>query len=132
MKRTVSLKENYEFHRVYRKGAFKAGKWIVVYALPNHKKDLRLGISVGKKYGNSVQRSRITRLIRESYRLTEDRIREGYDIVISSKELEKSAPAKNRKVKATELPEFKDISGEMARLMKKLGLLREEAETETQ
>ena len=34
------------------------------------------------KTGNSVIRHRITRLIRESYRLNEDRILEGLDIVV--------------------------------------------------
>lgn len=43
----------------------------------------RLGISVSKKVGNSVVRHRLTRLIRESYRLHEDMFSSGLDIVVT-------------------------------------------------
>ena len=42
----------------------------------------RIGISVSKKVGNSVVRHRITRLVRESYRLQEAMFNSGLDIVI--------------------------------------------------
>ena len=41
----------------------------------------RIGISVSKKIGNSVVRHRVTRLIRESYRLHEAVFNSGLDIV---------------------------------------------------
>ena len=124
MKRTVSLRENYEFQRAYRKGAFKVGRWISVYAVRNHKETLRLGISVGKKAGNSVQRSRFTRLIRESYRLLEDSVKDGYDIVVAARPLPREAPSKNRRVKATVLPEYRDVSEELSRILKRLDLIK--------
>mgnify|MGYP002514831627 CR=1 FL=1 len=40
-----------------------------MYVLENNLGKNRLGISVSKKVGNSVVRHRVTRLIRESYRL---------------------------------------------------------------
>ena len=42
----------------------------------------RIGISVSKKVGNSVVRHRITRLVRESYRLHESVFNSGLDMVI--------------------------------------------------
>ena len=123
MKKTVSLCKNYEFYRAYKRGAFKAGRHIVIYALKNRNNESRLGISVGKKAGNSVQRSRITRLIRENYRLLEDNIAEGYDIVITARPIKREAAIPNHKIKAVSLPEYKDIHNEMIWALNKLGLL---------
>nr|WP_302599250.1 ribonuclease P protein component [uncultured Cellulosilyticum sp.] len=83
MKYAESLKKNYEFRVVYRRGKSFANKYLVVYKLKNNKSNNRLGISVSKKVGNSVVRSRTTRLIRESYRLNEEYIeKQGWDFVI--------------------------------------------------
>lgn len=83
MKYAESLKKNYEFRIVYRKGKSLANKYLVVYKYRNRKQSNRVGISVSKKVGNSVVRSRVTRLIRESYRLNEEQINhEGWDLVI--------------------------------------------------
>ena len=53
-----------------------------MYLLENNQEMNRLGISVSKKVGNSVVRHRITRLIRESYRLHENIFNSGLDIVV--------------------------------------------------
>ncbi len=83
MKYAESLKKNFEFRAVYRKGKSFGNKYLVVYKYRNNKNINRLGISVSKKVGNSVIRSRVTRLIRESYRLNEEVIeKEGWDFVI--------------------------------------------------
>ena len=77
-----SLKSNYDFQTVYRKGKSYANKYLVMYVLENNEGMNRLGISVSKKVGNSVVRHRITRLVRESYRLHENIFNSGLDIVV--------------------------------------------------
>ena len=82
MKYSESLKKNRDFQQVYKRGTSKANRYLVMYVLPNQHMMNRLGISVSKKVGNSVVRHRVTRLIRESYRLNERSFRQGLDIVV--------------------------------------------------
>lgn len=83
MKYTETLKKSYEFRVVYRKGKSLANKYLVVYKYRNNRQLNRIGISVSKKVGNSVIRSRVTRLIRESFRLNEEALqKEGWDFVV--------------------------------------------------
>ena len=70
------------FQRLYSKGTSCSDKNIAIYFLPNRQSVNRLGITVSKKTGCAVLRNRTKRLIRESYRLNEHRIKSGYDIVI--------------------------------------------------
>ena len=76
-----SLKKNKDFQIVYRKGKSYANRFLVMYIKKNDMGKNRLGISVSKKVGNSIVRHRLTRLIRESYRLQEEYFLCGYDIV---------------------------------------------------
>ena len=73
---------NKDFQIVYRKGKSYANKYLVMYVLENNTNENRLGISVSKKVGNSVVRHRVTRLVRESYRLQKENFLNGFDIVI--------------------------------------------------
>ena len=82
MEFTESLKKNFQFRYVYNRGKSFANYHLVMYVIKNGKNINRLGISVSKKVGNSVTRSRVTRLIRESYRLSENKVQKGYDIVV--------------------------------------------------
>ena len=82
MKFSESLKKNSDFQKVYKKRNSNANKYLIMYVLENGTERNRVGISVSKKVGNSIVRHRLTRLVRESYRLQEDRFQKGYDIVI--------------------------------------------------
>lgn len=89
MKNLISLKNYREFSRVYNHKESLANKYLVMYILPNDQEYSRIGISVSKKVGNSVVRHRITRLIRESYRLNKHLIKNGYDIVVVARNTSK-------------------------------------------
>ena len=67
---------------VYRTGQSKANRQLVMYIRPNKLEKNRLGISVSKKIGNSVVRHRLTRVIREVFRLNNRELMQGWDIVI--------------------------------------------------
>ena len=82
MKHSESLKKNIYFQNVYKNGKSYANKYLVMYVLENDLNKNRIGISVSKKVGNSVIRHRITRLIRESYRLQEEMFNSSLDIVV--------------------------------------------------
>lgn len=82
MKFSESLKKNRQFQFVYKNGRSRANKYLVMYVKENGLGMNRIGISVSKKVGNSVVRHRITRLVRESYRLHENVFNSGLDMVI--------------------------------------------------
>ena len=86
MQFSESLKKNQDFRKVYNTGKSYANKYLVMYVVENHTDKNRLGISVSKKVGNSVVRHRITRLIRESYRLNESKFHSGWDMVVVARQ----------------------------------------------
>lgn len=73
-----------------------------------------MGVSVSKKVGKSVVRSRVTRLIKESYRLSEKKIKSGFDLVFV---------ARNAAAGAT----FHEINGALLHLLRKQKILRPES-----
>lgn len=91
MQFSESLKKNRDFQLTYKKGKSYANRYLVMYVRDNDTSGNRLGLSVSKKVGNSVVRHRVTRLLRESYRLQEEHFRRGYDIIIIAR-----ASAKDR------------------------------------
>ena len=82
MKKTEMLKKNYEFKAVLTKGNFFIEKEIEIFILKNNKKRNFLGIAIGTKNGKAFQRNRAKRIIRECYAKLEDKLIDGYSIVI--------------------------------------------------
>ena len=82
MEFTESLKMNYEFRRLYAKGKSAVTPYLVVYVRRTGRDHNRLGITVSNKIGKAVVRNRVRRRLREIYRLREDRLCRGLDLVI--------------------------------------------------
>lgn len=76
------LKKNYEIKNVMKYGKFYGGHYLDFFIKPNKKNKNFICVAVTKKTGNSVIRNRIKRILRENYRLLEENISLGYDIVI--------------------------------------------------
>ena len=113
MIKTVTIKKNWEFLKMYKKGRFYVGRHIILYTMPNKQEFNRIGITASKKTGNSVRRNRIRRLIRENYRLFENFVKDGRDILFVARPSEA-------------FPEFSDIRKEMKFLLKKLEIFDQE------
>ncbi len=82
MKRATTLKQNYEFRRVYNKGKSGVSPFLVVYARPNKSERNRLGVTVSTKLGKAVTRNRVRRRLREIYRLSQSEMKQGWDVVL--------------------------------------------------
>ena len=86
MKKTESITQNYIFRALYRRGRQVSCRTMVVYLGKNRLKTVnRLGFTVSTKLGCAVSRNRIRRRLREAYRLAEDELRTGFDIVIAAR-----------------------------------------------
>ena len=71
-----------EFAAVYEAKTRESRGPLTIYALPNALGHPRLGMSVNRKVGTAVRRNRIRRLIRESFRLLQHDLPQGYDLVV--------------------------------------------------
>ena len=92
MKRTMTVKENYEFRRIYAKGRSGVSPYLVVYVRPNRRGRNRLGVTVSTKLGHAVVRNRVRRRLREIYRLNEAKFQPGWDIVVVARSKAVDAP----------------------------------------
>ncbi len=113
MKKAVTLKENYEFRRVYQRGVSAVGGGMVIYCRKNKLGRNRLGITASVKIGNAVTRNRARRRLRELYRLHGDKLKRGYDIILV---------ARGR----TATSSWQELNGVFYRLCRKLDLLEAE------
>lgn len=76
------LKKNTDFQNVFKNGQWYSGDCIVIYVFKNNEEKNEVGFAVGKKIAKSVKRNRIRRVMREAYRLLENNIQVGNNIVI--------------------------------------------------
>ncbi len=77
----ITIKENKDFSKLYRKGKSFVSPVLVTYVLKNKTNNLRYGITTGKKIGNAIKRTRARRVIRAAYYELYPQLKQGYDIV---------------------------------------------------
>ena len=78
----VTVKENGDFRRIYRRGRSAVSGGVVVYCLKNRKGMSRLGVTVSTKLGHAVVRNRVRRRIREIFRLSQGKMKQCYDCIV--------------------------------------------------
>ena len=76
------IRKTAEFRAVYRARNRAADGRLVVYARAAESGATRLGVSVGRRCGDAVQRNRIKRLLREAFRRGREDWPAGYDVVL--------------------------------------------------
>ncbi|MBU0719342.1 MAG: ribonuclease P protein component [Planctomycetes bacterium] len=74
-----------EFARVYAARRRAGNDILLVYVADNRLGWSRLGLSVSKRVGNAVYRSRVRRLIREAFRKSRAELPVGIDIICVAK-----------------------------------------------
>ena len=81
-----------EFSRVFKKAIRSSDRLLTILAAPNDCDYPRLGLAISKKHAKrAVDRNRIKRLIRESFRLNIDKL-PAADFVVMAKPVTKSVP----------------------------------------
>jgi ribonuclease P protein component len=76
------LRSNMLFRKVISSGQCVRDKILTIYIAKNEVGFHRLGVSVRKSYGNAVKRNCLKRLVREVFRLNQDRIPPGRDYLV--------------------------------------------------
>jgi ribonuclease P protein component len=79
------LSRSAEFERVYRQGRSKGNRFLVLYAFPREdaaQDGPRLGLSVGRRVGGAVDRTRVKRVLREAFWEEARRLPAGSDYVV--------------------------------------------------
>jgi len=112
MKKTVTIKENRTFRRIYNKGRSAVTPFLVLYCRKNGQDHNRLGITVSTKLGGAVVRNRARRRLREVFRLAQPDMKQGYDIILVAR------------VRAVNGP-YKKMTAAYYKACGQLGLLKE-------
>jgi ribonuclease P protein component len=81
------LSRSAEFERVYRQGRSKGNRYLVLYAFPRtgdegEDEGPRLGLTVSRRVGGAVERTRVKRVLREAFWAESERLAPEADYVV--------------------------------------------------
>lgn len=110
LKRDV-LRDKRDFSRIYSRGKSVGERYVVLFYMKNGLDCSRRAFLASKKVGNSVQRNRARRLMRESYREISRKIPAGYDIIMIAR-------------KSINEKKFQEVDASLRRAFRKSGLWR--------
>ncbi len=71
-----------DFERAFEARCTASDRLLVLYVLPNDLDHPRIGLAVGRRHGNAVQRNRLRRLLREAFRLEQHNLPAGFDYLL--------------------------------------------------
>ena len=107
------LRGSKDFQKVYRTGKRYEGFFLTAFVVPNSLAHHRLGVTASRKaIGKAVDRNRAKRLLRETFRVTADRLnslQKRYDWVLNARRTLLTPQSRNR------LEEFERIVTSVAR-----------------
>ncbi len=96
----TAVRENHLYQKAYSKGKRFVTPAVAVYILPDYQKERlrrahpqkitvnRIGLTVSKKLGGAVVRSRTRRILREAYRMLDKqrKVKTGHLIILAARE----------------------------------------------
>lgn len=110
MRREYSLRRNKEFRYVYRRGKSVSDRNLTLVYVVTKTPHLKVGFSISKKLGNSVERNKLKRRMKEAFFSVLDDVSKNCLLVFIPREAAKGA-------------EYRDILLSVSGLIKKAGLL---------
>ncbi|MCK5466404.1 ribonuclease P protein component [Candidatus Parcubacteria bacterium] len=112
LKKELRIRKQKDFDNIFSKGAYFSEKFLALKVVKNDLEISRFGFIVSNKISKkAVERNRIKRLLRETVRLKQNKIKSGFDaiFIFRGKEVEKS---------------FEDVDAIVEKLLKRSGLLK--------
>lgn len=110
MKKIYRVKKKSEIDAIFNNKKQLGNSYFSIFYKGNEFNHFRFGLSIGRKYGNSVSRNKIKRQVRSIMRLNQELINKAFDFIIVIKP------------KANTLT-YEQISNEIISLLKKLKIM---------
>ena len=82
MNKEKTIKKNHQFRWIIKKGKKANKKTVRVFITNNKDNKNKLGIAIKKNIKSAILRNRVKRVIREIYRLEENKLKKKFNIIV--------------------------------------------------